>query len=97
MVYTFQETATLLLPVLLCCCLVLYSLDLANLRSASFTANWVAVVALSVTNAYDVFRSNSSNGILYPIVEALVESLFFACWVRGESCTTRIFLFRCVT
>ena len=84
MLYTFQETATLLLPVLLCCCLILYSLDLANLRNASFTANWVAVVALAVTNAYDVFRNNASNGILGPTLEALVESLFFACWVRGE-------------
>ena len=82
MLYTFQETSTLLLPVLLCTCLVLYSLDLANLRNASFMANWIGVLVLSVTNAYDILRSSNSNGLLYPILQLAVESLLFACWVR---------------
>lgn len=81
MLYSFQENTTLLLPVLLCTALVLYSLDLANLRNASFMANWLAFVVLTVTNAYDIIRNNNG-GLFYCALEIAVESLLLACWVR---------------
>ena len=80
MLYT-ENDSTLFLPVLLSTCLVLYSLDLANLRNISLTAVGFALVVLSVTNAYDEFRNNSDTGLLYPALQVAVETIFLACWV----------------
>ena len=78
-----EESQTLLLlPVLLSSVLVLYSLDLANLRNASLSGTWMAFVILSCTNAIDTFRKHDDTDILFWMFQVVASTLLLACFVR---------------
>lgn len=80
-----ESETSLLLPVLLCTVLVLYSLDLANLRNASLSGTWMAFVILSAINAIDTFRKDDDTGILFWMFQVATATLLLACWVRTNA------------
>ena len=76
-----HQDSTMLLPVLLCSVLILYSLDLANLKNASLAATWFAVLVATGVNALDLFRNSHSSMLLW-VVQVFTETLLFVSWVR---------------
>jgi hypothetical protein len=80
-----ESETSLLLPVLLCTVLVLYSLDLANLRNASLSGTWMAFVILSATNAIDTFRKDDDTGFHFWMFQVVAATLLLACLVRTNA------------
>jgi hypothetical protein len=80
-----ESETSLLLPVLLCTILVLYSFDLANLRNVSLSGAWLALVILAAINAIDTFRKGDDNGILFWGFQVVAATILFACWVRTNN------------
>jgi hypothetical protein len=86
------------LQALISCALVLYSLDLANLRDACMIGMWVCFALVSGTNSWTLLMATDDHEatggtMLVIIFRMMVETLFFLCLVSHALLEPTILLF----